>query len=201
MKAIVLQVAFTLLLTTVSSCRHSMLSGEEMAAYVADTAHGLKQIQQVGDVEVSVTYQPVDLLITRELMGLPLRQAAVDSLRKKYHNTTFFLLSVSRNQRELLQPKEGFTAYSDLLQTLSFQMNEHVRLLTSQGDTIKPSNYYLDRTYGSANATQLLFAFPKISSAGIWQFQMQECGLGTGNLRFAFDASLPDSVPTLALAD
>jgi len=123
----------------------------------------------------------------------------VDSLRKQYRDAAFFMLSIARNQREVLQPAEGFADYSTLLQTLAFRMGEHVQLVTSQGDTLRPVNYYLDRTYASASATQLLFAFPKPPFTGSWRFQLRECGLGTGNLSFSFGAPQLAAAPTLAL--
>ncbi len=187
------------LLATVSACQPTTLPAEALADYVADPAHQLRQVQQIGNTEVSVAYQPTDLLVTRELQGQQSSRAAVDSLRKKYRNSAFFLLSIARNGREVLQPKEGFAEYSELLQTLAFRMSDHVRLITSQGDTLRPANYYLDRTYASASASQLLFAFPAPASRGTWRFQLLECGLGTGNLSFPFEAHAASTVPSLAL--
>lgn len=186
-------------LILLNACQSNKLSAEALAIYVADPAHHLRQEQQVGSTEVSVTYQPTDLLVTHDLPGPLYRQSAVDSVRKKYNSETFFVLSIARNHREILQPIEGFSSYSDLLQTLAFRMDGHVRLLTSQGDTLLPVNYYLDRTYASTNATQILFAFPRLPTTGTWRFQLLECGLGTGNLSFLFD-TLPVTVaPVLAL--
>lgn len=183
------------------ACQSKHLSSEALVKYVNDPTHRLRQVQQVGSTEVSVTYQPVDLLVARDLPVELHKQSALDSLRKKYSSSTFFLLSIARNGREVLQPKEGFSNYSMLLQTLAFQMREHVLLTTSQGDTLQPSNYYLDRTYASAGATQLLFAFPALPTAGTWRFRLLECGLGTGNLTFSFDASSLRDTPALLLAD
>jgi len=192
-----LQVVFLASLSVLGACQPTQLSADALANYVADPSNHLRQVQQTGNMEVSVTYQPVDLLVARELSAPPYSPLAVDSLRKNYHNATFFVLAISRNQHEILQPTEGFATYSDLLQTLAFRMNDHVRILTSQGDTLRPTNYYLDRTYASANATQLLFAFPRLPLTGTWKFQLQECGLGTGNIQFLFEAPILAATPTL----
>lgn len=187
------------MLSLLSSCQPRSLPAQGLAAYVADPAHKLRQVQQVGEFEIGVTYQPVDLLAARELPQFGTRRAALDSLRDKYRNSTFFLLSIARNGHEVLQPGEGFSQYSDLLQTLSFRMSDYVRLVTSQGDTLRPTNYYLDRTYASAGTSQLLFAFPALPATGTWRFQLRECGLGTGNLAFSFDTQRVYEVPVLAL--
>ena len=186
-------------LISLTACQPTQLPPEALASYVADPAHQLCQVQHVGGTEVRVTYQPPDLLVARSLPETSYRQATVDSLRKQYRDGAFFMFSIARNQREVLQPTEGFADYSALLQTLAFRMGEHVRLLTSRGDTLRPVNYYLDRTYASASATQLLFAFAKPPTTGDWRFQLRECGLGTGNLSFSFDAARLAAAPTLAL--
>lgn len=198
MRCCVLPIGLLAGLTVLSACQPTHLSADALAKYVADPANHLRQVQQTGNTEVSVTYQPVDLLIARELSEPPYRPSAVDSLRKKYQDATFFVLAIARNQREVLQPTEGFSDYSELLQTLAFRMSDRVRVLTSQGDTLRPANYYLDRTYASASATQLLFAFPRLPPTGTWRFQLQECGLETGNLQFAFETSAIAATPALA---
>ena len=186
-------------LALLGACQPTHLPADALADYVADPSHHLRQVQRVGNTEVGVTYQPLDLLVARDAPNNLHSQVAIDSLRHKYQGSTFFLLSLSRNGQEVLQPKAGFADYSELLQTLAFRMGEHVQLITSQGDTLRPSNYYLDRTYASANASQLLFAFPKLPSSGTWRFRIQEFGLATGNLSFLFEAPLVLAAPSLAL--
>lgn len=188
-----------LLAGALSACRPTELPAEALAAYVDDPAHDLHQVQQVAGVNIQVTYQPIDLLVSRELQGQVTTQAQCDSLRRKYAGSIYFLLSLSRDGKELLQPREGFTEYSALLQTLAFRMNDYTRLVTSQGDTLRPANYYLDRTYASASSSQLLFAFPQVPLTGTWQFQVRECGLGIGNVSFPFEAKTASSAPTLAV--
>lgn len=187
------------LLLLQTACQPQQLAPEALNDYVFNPQHHLQQVQQVGDIEAKVTYQPVDLLVARDLPSpVPPQPAVLDSLRHRYRGTTYFLLALARHQHELLQPREGFAPYSNLLQTLAFEMPQHVRLVTSQGDTLRPSNYYFDRTYAGAAATQLLFAFPTPTSTGTWCFQLQECGLGIGNLSFPFAAAQLATAPTLA---
>ena len=130
-------------------------------------------------------------------------------LRQPYKVVPLFVLArhrfvhvvaITHNGQEVLRPEEGFSRYSSLVQTLSFQMGEHVRLISSTGDTLRPANYYLDRTYGAGPATRLLFAFPAAAfPANNYRFCLQECGLDTGNLLFAFDARAFRAVPSLAI--
>lgn len=180
-----------------TSCQPAHLTPEELNRYVDDPDHGLQQHQQVGETVVAATYQPAELLVAREIQALEDAPLQVDSLRQKYSNAAYFLLSISRNGRDVLQPAEGFAQYSELLQTLAFHMDEQVRLVTSQGDTLRPTNYYLDRTTTGTHAAQLLLAFAKPASSGTWHLQLRECGLGTGNLSFAFETQQLQAVPAL----
>jgi hypothetical protein len=182
-----------------SSCQPAKLTPAQLSTYVADPEHGLQQRQQVGQTEVTVTYQPTELLVAREIQDVGRDPHLVDSLRHQYSKAAYFLLSISRDGRDVLQPATGFAHYSELLQTLAFHMDDQVRLVTSQGDTLRPTNYYLDRTATGSNASYLLLAFAKPASSGTWHLHLRECGLGTGDLSFVFDAQQLRAVPTLLL--
>lgn len=182
-----------------SGCQPAKLKPEELSHYVTDPDHGLLQSQKIGGTEISVTYQPGELLVAREAQVLESEPMLIDSLRQQYSKAAYFLLSISRDGQDVLQPTQDFAHYSELLQTLAFHMDEQVRLITSQGDTLRPTNYYLDRTAAGANASHLLLAFPKPTSTGTWRLHLRECGLGTGDLWFTFDAQQVQAVPTLLL--
>ena len=188
-----------MLIAPLCACHPTELPPEGLAAYINNPSNGVSQTQRIGQTQVSVTYQPPDLLVMRELQNGSISLRAVDSLRGKYSHSIYFLLSIAHNGREVLQPKEGFAQYSDLLQTLSFHMDQHVCLITSRGDTLRPVNYYLDRTYAAGRASQLLFAFTEVPSTGTWQFYLLECGLQTGSVSFAFDTEAIRKVPAMTI--
>lgn len=198
MKAVLLAVLASTALAG-EGCQPMSLPPDQFATYVADPDHGLLQQQQIGDTEVTVTYQPVELLVAREVQAIGSNPIVVDSLRRQYGKATYFLLTISRHGQDILQPNEGFARYSELLQTLAFQLDKHARLITSQGDTLRPANYYLDRTTTTAGASRMLLAFPKLPITSSWRFQLRECGLGTGDLTFPFDPGRLNAVPALVL--
>lgn len=182
-----------------NSCQQATATPDELSHYVGDPSHGLQQHQQIGEIAVAVTYQPADLLVAREVQAIGSTPHSVDSLRYQYSKAAYFLLAISRNGRDVLQPTEGFSRYSELLQTLAFHMDKQVCLVTSQGDTLRPINYYLDRTAAGTSASQLLLAFPKLPVGGTWQLRLRECGLGVGDLSFLFDSRQVQAIPTLVL--
>jgi len=175
------------------------LSQDELQAYINDPDHGLVKTERVKDLEVKVTYRPTDLLVNQEIGDQAATPTRVAELRKRYGQTHYFLLSLSRKNQEALNPREGFSQYSDLVQVLSFRMGEFTSLVTSQADTIAVGDYAFQRTYGMGSSNALLFAFPKAEKARPeWvQFDLNEFGLGTGSLRFRFRQQDLEAVPAL----
>jgi hypothetical protein len=183
------------------ACTPSHLSKEELTEFIRDEENGVKQSATIGQTVVDVQYRPTDLWVAQELGDETPQPAQVDSLRKKYDRYYYFILSLSRNNKEALhQVEEGFGQYSELVQTLSFRMPEYVTLTTAAQDTIPVGDFMLNRTYGMSSATEVLFVFSREKAAGQdWvQFNLNEFGLGVGNQRFRFKRGDLEAVPTLA---
>jgi hypothetical protein len=162
-----------------------------LQAYVQNPENGLIQTQEVKGLRVSVSYRPADLLIAQEL-GTQASQDTMSAeklgaLRKKYDNL-YFILTLSQEGREVLSPAKGFGDFSEMLQVLSFRMGEYV-LLKTERDTLMLGDYLFERTYGMGSGNSMLFAFTKeaLRPEAEWmEFQVNEFGMGTGNLRFRF---------------
>jgi hypothetical protein len=182
------------------ACTPSHLSKEELVAFIGDEENGVKQSVTLGKTQVDVLYRPTDLWVAQELDGEMPQAARIDSLRKKYDRYYYFILSLSRDDKEALhQVQEGFGQYSELVQTMSFRMPEYVTLTTAGQDTIPVGDFMLNRTYGMSKATELLFVFSREKAANQeWvQFNLNEFGLGIGNQRFRFRRSDLERVPAL----
>lgn len=188
-----LVVSFMGLAATLSSCRPTDLTTEELSAYVADPHNGLCKQHQTKDLAVSVSYQPSVLL------GIPRSTPALNTLHQQVapKQSQYFLLTFSRNGQEALDPSRGFSAFSGLLQTLAFRPHEYLRITTATGDTLLPSNCELERTYGMGTSTRLLVAFPLDNLTQDITFHLAEFGLGTGFLQFYFKKRDLESVPQL----
>lgn len=183
------------------ACAPSQLSKDELVEYIRDEENGVKHSATLGKTVVDVQYRPTDLWVAQELNGETPRPSQVDSLRKKYEHYYYFILSLSRNNKEALhQVDEGFGQYSELVQTLSFRMPEYVTLTTAAQDTIPVGDFMLNRTYGMSSATEVLFVFSreKVTDQEWVQFNLNEFGLGIGNQRFRFKRSDLEAVPALA---
>lgn len=182
------------------SCANE-LNVEELTEYIADKDNGLQQEATMGPTVVTLTFRPNDLMVSQELEGGE-NQATIDSLRKKYEPYYYFVLSLSRDNREALH-QTNMSEYSDLLNTLSFRMNEFVTMTTTAQDTIPVGDFMMNRTFGMSSSTDVLFAFDKAKAKDQeWvQFNVNEFGLGVGNQRFRFDVRDLENVPRVNFSE
>ncbi|HEY9045501.1 MAG TPA: hypothetical protein VIN08_06375 [Ohtaekwangia sp.] len=181
----------------IAGCTSRNLSGEDLTAFAADESHGLhKSVAAANNVTIDVTYRPTDLLVYQEVGKSKTTPQQIDSLRKKYSQYLYFILSLSANNKEALH-QTGGEQYGDLVQTLSFRMNNYVTLTTSVNDSIPVGDFMLNRTYGMSRSTDLLFVFNKEKANGKdWvQFNLNEFGLGIGNQRLRFEMDDLEDIP------
>jgi hypothetical protein len=172
---------------------------KELEEFISDPENRLIQTSEMNDMKVTVRYKPTALLVYQELGDRITDTAAVSRVEKKYNDYLYFILSISRDQGEILQPATLQSQYGDLVQTLSFRMNNFANLTTNIRDTIPVADFILNRTFGMSNSTDLLFVFSKTKCKDSeWvQFNLNEFGLGLGNQRFRFNVDDLDRVQKL----
>lgn len=179
-----------ILLVWLASCTADKFhSAEAINKFVQDPDHGLVKSTEINDYKIDVTYRPTDLWVHQELGSMYGTDEEIVRLRGKYANYYYFVLSLSRNNREALhQVQGGMEQYSELVQVLSFWMPEYATLTTSASDTIPVADFMLNRTYGMSSSTDVLFVFNREKAKGQeWvQFNLNEFGLQVGNQRFRF---------------
>jgi hypothetical protein len=187
-----------LILLSTTACQSRFFSQDELIAFASNEENGLKKSVDLGKTKVEVMYRPTDLMVQQETGIEAVNTSHLEALRRKYNNYLYFILSLSNNDKEALHQTNGLQ-YSELVQTLSFRMNDYVSLTTSAQDTIPVGDFILNRTYGLSSSTDLLFVFNKEKAVGKeWvQFNLNELGLGIGNQRFRFKAKDLQNVPRL----
>lgn len=182
------------------ACSPSTMTEEELQAYVADVDHGLRQSVEVNGYKAELTYRPTDLWVKQEIGDKPVTSQEIEAFRKKYSSYYYFILSLSRDNKEALHTLDGgMGQYSELVQVLSFRMADYVTMTTSARDTIPVGDSMLNRTYGMSQSTDLLFVFNKEKAKDKdWvQFNLNEFGLGLGNQRFRFERKNLDNAPSI----
>jgi hypothetical protein len=179
-------------------CKKEVATSEELLQYTLDNGNGLVKKNQTGSIQMQVAVRPTDLLVSQQIEGTQATGEDVLKWRNTYGKYLYFTLSLSHNGNELLTPAlQG--QFSEILSTLSYRMPTYVCLTTSHGDTLEVVDAVLNRTFGMAQSTDLLFAFnkDKLGDAAWLQFNLNEFGLNTGHQRFRFEISDLANVPEL----
>jgi len=201
-RRMILQLVVASVLTmSVQSCSApSYLSEKDLKAYLLDRDNGLSKEHVLKGNKSIVTYRPTDLLVLQEARGTTkVDSSTLARLQQKYQNHYYFILSLSKDNKEAEYQQQGMGQFSDLVQTLSFRMPEHVNMTTNSRDTIPVGDYIYPRTYGMSNASTLMFAFnkEKIKNTEWVQFNLKEFGLGIGNQNFRFKTSDLENTPRI----
>lgn len=181
-------------------CTPDELSLTDLQSYIKDEENGLHKVAELNGTKVDVTYKPTDLWVQQEIEDeAAVTRAQIDTIAGKYKSYYYFIVALSRNGMEALHQTGDMGEYSELLQTMSFRMQEYVNLTTSKQDTIPVADFMLNRTYGMSNATEILFVFSKEKANGQeWvQINLNEFGLNLGNQRFRFATKDLENTPRL----
>lgn len=196
-----LNLIWILFLGSCSINKDEALSKAELIRYINDKKSGLVHQQEVNDITVTLTYQPSSFFVAQEMQTIPVADSLQKlALEKKYNNYYYFRLKFSKNGREAVRQLGGFNNYSKMVQVLSFQMNRYVNLITSpQRDTVELSDYLFDQTYGMSDGSNLLLCFDKgkVKESDFFDINIDECGFGTGLLKFRIRKSDIAKVPRL----
>ena len=188
-----------LLILTACGRKERPVSKRDLQKYVNDPRHGLAQQTSVADVDVRLTFEPSDLLVAHDLVTGGNRDTVkFNLLQRKYSGNYYFLLRFSKGHKELLRQLPSFGEYSEMVEVLSFRMQQYVNLTTDR-DTLPMSDYAYEQTYGFGDANTLLIAFPKMGVTGKDKFDVNlaECGFGIGSVKFSFRKADLEKVPEL----
>ena len=196
------KIALSLIVLCCISCAKKQVTDEQgLKSYIANPENKLVQEKKIKNINLKVQYRPTALFVAQELRALPNPDTNdIKRLKEKYSQYDYFAVSISSNGKEALYNASGDQAdFSALLQTLSFRMDQYAHLITDKRDTIPVGDFFFPRTYGSTQASTLLFAFSgeKAKEATWLQFDLEEFGLGIGKHRFRFYTKDIENLPQL----
>lgn len=182
-----------------AGCAKEVSNSEELLAYTLDVSNGVSQKTEIGNVSVSVSVRPSDLMMARELQNNP---DGIDKVTRKYQDQVYFLLSYSKEGRDILRSGvSGQGDYSQKLHELSFNMKQYVHLIAGN-DTIPVYDYIYQNMFGASHSTDVLFAFRKqdiSKSAPAIEFVLKDIGFGIGKQVFTFQQEDIERIPQLVL--
>lgn len=170
-----------------------MTSVKELEKYLDDPSNGLKKEWQSGDVQVKLTYLPLELLEARSGQ----KDFIADSLK-----LCFFQLSFSKSGKELLRQLD-FDNYSEMLQIFAFRMSSFISLRKDKSAPLKPEDCVFQQTFGMTSANTVLVAFDasETQAKENIEIQINEFGLGLGILTFHFDPKDIKNIPEIKFND
>lgn len=195
--------AIVMLVVVCVGCKQESLSNRELIMYINDPANGMIHELKQADLNLKASYYPSSLVAAQELDGEWPESDSSNEIKAAFDRNLYFLLSLSIKEKDALQVLAGDVTYPELLNTLSFRMDQFVNITTSMKDTIYVSDFTLNRTYGLSGSTDLIFSFDreKTKEAEWIRLNVYEFGLGTGNQRFRFQMKAIRNVPDLKLDD
>jgi len=182
------------------ACSQEHVSLEGLQSYIADEDNGLQKSIEVDGTQITVTYRPSDLIVDQEIGGEQVDKETLLSIQRRYSSSFYFVVSLAKEHKDIMQQVADKVDYGELVQTLSFHMPAYTFLTTSKIDTIAVDDFALNRSFGLSNSTDLLFVFSRndVKTDDDWvEFNLNEFGLGVGNQRFRFRLSDIANAPQL----
>jgi hypothetical protein len=181
-----------LLFLLVCSCKQSIVNRDQLIKFINDPDNGLKKSQQVGNIDVEMIFKPYALIMSEKKVNN--RKVLADSLKKEF----VFEMRISANKKELLK-QLAFAQYSLLVQTLSFEMNDFIRIIPDKNKPLQPKECLFDQTYGLTDANRLYIIFNKsiVKDADKLSIKVNEFGLNTGDLIFEFNVNDLTHLPNI----
>jgi hypothetical protein len=137
---------------------------------------------------IQLAFLTPEELISRDLekINSPSKKERRESI-KAYSQNYYFLLSISRNDREVTENIIDPRLYSLFLNTISFNASPIVTL-KHKNDSIELIDQHAPRFFGYSASTEILLVFgPCIPNVKDLVFTLHESGLGTGNVDFHFN--------------
>ncbi|HEX8269341.1 MAG TPA: hypothetical protein VF581_05575 [Flavobacterium sp.] len=171
-----------------------------MKNFVMDESTGYTNTKTVNGVKFTLTYNPTDLMIKREIRDDSTANN-IRRLREKYRRNLYFNLSISKNNQELLTdviPRKQ--QYVEMVDQLLFNMKDKVHLISGEKDTIPMTDYIYPRMYGMAQSTTILIVYPrdeKLLKGNEFDFIVDDIGLETGDIKIRMNTKIIKNEPSL----
>jgi hypothetical protein len=188
-------IGFFLVLCFMFSCKHTINNRSQLIQYVNDLENGLTSHKEINNITTSVNYTPWQLFAIKEK---DIRDREKFSSKYQLKDKLFFVFSLSFKNRELLK-QLNYEQYSEIIQVLSFKMNEFIELIPDSGQPVEPEICQFQQTYGLSKANSLIIAFKKnrILSYKHLTVRINEFGLNTGNLNYVFNVNDINRIPEI----
>lgn len=176
------------------SCKNEVTL-TELEEYIRDGDHGTKKSYEEGDFKAEIVYRPTDLIVSQELNNRGGKKEEIEQTYNKYY---YFIISLKKNDKDLLNSTKDRAAFSRMNEQFSFNLGEYIFAVNEFKDTCKPTDYAFPRLYEISKATAVIVAFDK---AKLKSDQFKICVKGapftSEIIEFDFDQKDFAKIPTL----
>jgi hypothetical protein len=184
-----------ILLSIISCKKEIQAEKSDLIEYIKDEENGLSQTKQINGITMNVTYRPTKLMVYQEIENKVQKNTInEDSITNKYKNFLYFILSYSKDNKELLSTiGSSRESFNNVQNILTFDMINRVALVNEKKDTIRLIDYNFPRTYGISRSNNLLFIFERnkiLEKSKELTFMVQDIGIGTGDVKFKYPADV-----------
>jgi len=188
---------FSLLL--LFSCKEKRVGRDKLIGLI-NKSKTLHQTIEVNSIKVEFSYFPHELFVLQEL-GRSSRQdtAKISVFEKKYGSQYYFKVFFSKNNQEAIRTLGNFQKYSEMVQTMSFDMEKYVRVINDKSDTVYLKDFMFEQDYGLSNSNALLLVFDKdkFLRGKVHDIAIHEFGLGIGTINFRLEQNALNQIPKL----
>ena len=157
--------------------------------YINNPANGLKKEQVIGDFHISAIYRPNDLMVAQDLMGKNINDSVIEAIKASYKPYIYFLVDLSYKDQEIINLKiNSEESYIKAIDNLAFNMKEYCYIISSNEDTVYPTDCIYSRHYGmtGSNTVLLIFENEKIFNTKIFELIIEDHEFGFGKAIFKY---------------
>lgn len=169
---------------------------QELKAYPSNPESGLWKIYEEGDIKIEMQYKPKDLII--EQNGGLTGSAVWDSVAKELCSYDYFVMRISKNNKEFESNYAGDPSYVNIVNYLSTSMAKDIWLAIGR-EEIKPTDVMFVPSYGMSHASTVMLVFQSnlYNRKEDFKVVFNDSALGTGRHEFPFKFDALEDIPAL----
>jgi hypothetical protein len=187
---------FLLLVTSFlwcQGCTPSTASEAEIKSFLQNEDNGLIKKTEDEGFAIEALYRPTDFIVKQQMEKGSSKE--IDSLRKAYATYHYFLLTISKNEKDLeTHFAYDIGSFANKISFLASDFSSKISLQTANKD-YAIQDYVYTRSYGTG-PSHFLLVFEKPTETE-FKLTIEGYELGFGKVQFAFDQNNIKKIPNL----
>ena len=169
--------------------------------YVQDPQNGLVKESNINTITYKLQYWPQDIFVYQEYLNHKTDDPDIDSIKSRYDHFVYFKLSISYGGSDIFKVLNTYQK-QELVKTI-LSLNFHrVKLKSGSGCEFPLVDCRLNRYFEFSKPSEIMFVFQKsalLENSNHIKFNMDDIGLGSGELCFEFNTRQIEKIPLLKI--